>query len=50
MSWETFWKWFLLGGLGLFFGLAVVVSIGGAFDIRALFRAMGARRDEPRDH
>lgn len=35
--WASFWTWFLLFGLAVFAGLAVVVTIGGAFDIRALF-------------
>ena len=36
--WPQFWTWFLIASLALFLGLAIVVSIGGLFDIRALLR------------
>jgi hypothetical protein len=39
--------WFLLLGLVLFFALAVVVAIGGFFDIRALFKTI--REQHERD-
>ena len=44
--WATFWTWFLLAGLGLFFGLAVVVSIGGFFNIRSLFKSLTERTEQ----
>ncbi len=38
--WILLWKAVLIGGVGLFAVLAVVVTIGGAFDIRQLFRTL----------
>lgn len=38
--WLPFWKWTLIVGVGLFAGLTVAVIIGGAFDIRSLFRSL----------
>jgi len=43
--WAVFWTWFLVFGLAAFVGLAVVVAIGGLFDIRALFRTLGRRHE-----
>jgi hypothetical protein len=36
--WAQFWMWFLVFGLVMFAGLAVAVSIGGFFDVRAMFK------------
>ena len=44
-GWAQFWAWFLGFGLVLFFGLAVVVTIGGFFDIRALFKTIREQHD-----
>jgi hypothetical protein len=44
--WPQFWMWVLLFGLAVFCGLAVVVSIGGVFDIRALFRSIRRQHDQ----
>jgi hypothetical protein len=38
--WITTWKLVLIVGVGLFAALAVVVSIGGAFDVRNLLRTL----------
>ncbi len=38
--WICLWKIVLIGGVGLFVALAVVVTIGGAFDVRRLFRTL----------
>ena len=38
--WMFVWKVVLIGGVGLFALLAVVVTIGGAHDIRKLFRTL----------
>jgi hypothetical protein len=38
--WIWLWKLVLLAGVGLFAGLAIVVTIGGAFDIGRLFRTL----------
>ena len=46
--WVNFWTWLLLFGLLLFLGLAVVVSIGGFLDIRALFSRVREQHDEER--
>jgi hypothetical protein len=35
--WSILWKVLLVGGLLLFGGMAVVVSVGGLFDIKRLF-------------
>lgn len=45
--WINLWTLFFLLSLALFGGLAVVVTIGGFFDIRALFKSLTAR--SPRD-
>ena len=41
--WMLLWKIVLIGGISLFSILAVVVSIGGFFDIRRLFRKLHAQ-------
>ena len=38
--WICLWKIVLIGGVGLFVALAVVVTIGGAYDVRKLFRTL----------
>ena len=38
--WILLWKIVLIGGVGLFTALAVVVTIGGALDIRRLFKTL----------
>jgi hypothetical protein len=43
--WITFWTIFFLVSLALFAGLAVVVSIGGFFNIRSLFKSLTDRAD-----
>ena len=40
MSWQSFWSFFFFLSLGVFTCLSVVVSIGGFFDIRSLFRGL----------
>ena len=45
-TWATFWTWFLVIALTLFFGLAIVVAVGGAYDIRALFQTIRTRQDD----
>ncbi len=44
--WIMLWKIVLIGGISLFAVLAVVVSIGGFFDIRRLFRTLRAQHAE----
>lgn len=38
--WIDFWTFFFFASLAVFAGLAVVVSIGGFFNIRSLFRSL----------
>ena len=38
--WIWLWKIVLVVGLGLFAALAVTVTIGGALDVRKLFRTL----------
>ena len=47
--WINLWTLFFLGSLALFAGLAVIVSIGGFFDIRSLFRSLTDRTGQPDD-
>ena len=45
--WVTLWKALLIAGMVLFAGTAVVVSIGGLFDIKRLFaRIAESHRDQ----
>lgn len=37
-AWEVFWTIVLLAGIIMFAGLAIVVGIGGFFDVREMFR------------
>lgn len=41
--WIEFWTWLLIVAVVLFAGLAVVVSIGGFFDVKRLFRSIDAK-------
>ncbi|MDY0165321.1 MAG: hypothetical protein RBS80_02195 [Thermoguttaceae bacterium] len=38
--WILLWKGVLIGGIGLFAALAIVVTIGGALDIGRLFKTL----------
>jgi hypothetical protein len=40
MDWVKFWSFFFFLSLTVFAGLAVVVTIGGFFNIRALFKSL----------
>lgn len=39
-NWITFWTWLLVIVLLIFFGLIVVVAVGGFFDLKILFRTI----------
>jgi len=39
-AWMTLWTGLLFACLGVFAVIAVVVAIGGWFDLRAMFRAL----------
>ncbi len=41
--WINFWSIFFFISIAIFAGLAVVVSIGGFFNIRSLFKSLTAR-------
>ena len=47
-SWMLFWKIVLIGGIGLFAMLAVVVSIGGFFDVFRLLRVLREQHAQDR--
>ncbi len=44
--WINFWTIFFIASLALFAGMAIVVSIGGFFNIRSLFKSL-TERSEP---
>ena len=45
-SWINFWGVVLIATLVIFAGLAVVISIGGFSDLKALFRSMDEQHRE----
>lgn len=48
MDWVKIWTFFFFLSLGLFTALAVVVAIGGFFNIRSLFKDLSeAKRRHP---
>ncbi len=49
-AWQTFWAVFLIVSLILFAGLAVVVSIGAALDLRSMFRALRKEHQRQASH
>ncbi len=44
--WIKFWTYFFIASIVLFSGLAVVVAIGGFFNIRTMFKDMAKRNLE----
>ena len=48
-AWAVFWGWLLIVVFGVFALLAVVVTIGGFFDVKALFSNMDRQHDEGGD-
>ena len=48
-AWATFWAWLLVIGLSGFFGLAIVVSIRGFYDVHALFSTIRKRKSDGMD-
>ena len=44
--WINFWTVFFIVSLVLFAGIAVVVTIGGFFNIRSLFKNLSGRREQ----
>ena len=47
--WISLWKIFFFASLAAFAGLAVVVSIGGFFNIRSLFKSLSERASQDDD-
>jgi len=47
--WINFWSFFFFFSLGIFACLAVVVTIGGFFNIRSLFKSLTNRVDQHDD-
>lgn len=41
--WINFWTIFFIASLVLFAGMAIVVTIGGFFNIRSLFKSLSNR-------
>ena len=44
--WKIFWTISLFASMGIFAALAVVVTIGGFFNIRSLFKSLTAEHKE----
>lgn len=38
--WGTFWWWVVTAALATYFGLALVIAVGGFFDVRKMFRRL----------
>jgi hypothetical protein len=47
--WINFWTIFFIASLVLFAGLAVVVSIGGFFNMLSLFKTLTMQRDQEQE-
>ena len=46
MAWAEFWKWTLMISVAIFMVLVVVVTIGGAYDIRAMFKSIREQHEQ----
>jgi hypothetical protein len=47
--WVNFWSIFFFLSLGIFASLAVIVTIGGFYNIRSLFKSLTSRAEEDDD-
>ncbi|MHC4543915.1 MAG: hypothetical protein ACYSYL_05225 [Planctomycetota bacterium] len=47
--WISFWSFFFFASLAVFAFLAVVVTIGGFYNIRSLFKSLTNRVDQDDD-
>lgn len=45
MPWPAIWAWIITAGLLIFGLVAIVVAIGGFFDVRAMFRSITAQHE-----
>ncbi len=48
--WINFWTIFFIASLALFAGMAIVVSIGGFFNIRSLFKSLTERSEQSEEN
>jgi hypothetical protein len=48
MDWATIWTFFFFLSLSVFTGLAIVVTIGGFFNIRSLFKDLSEAKERQR--
>ncbi len=51
MSWSGFWTFVMFAAVAGYFGMAVVIAIGGWFDIWKMLRRLkeGGQADEPQN-
>ena len=49
-NWLTFWKLLLIAAFVLFGVLAIAVTVGGFFDIRAMFKSVDAQHQAEKKH
>ena len=47
-SGASFWYWVIVVALSTYFGLAVVIAIGGFFDVKKMFRRLREAHDQAR--
>jgi hypothetical protein len=47
--WIDFWSWFFFLSIAIFAVLAVVVSIGGFFNMLSLFKTLTMQRDQEQE-
>ncbi len=46
MNWATFWYYVIWTALLAYFGLAIVVTIGGFFDVKRMFQRLDTAHAE----
>lgn len=39
-GWAQFWQYVIYTALGLYFGLAFAITVGGFFDVKKMFRRL----------
>ena len=49
MDWVKIWTFFFFLSLGIFTALAVIVTVGGFFDIRSLFKDLSEAKGQPQN-
>lgn len=48
--WINFWTIFFIASLAVFAGMAVIVTIGGFFNIRSLFKSLTNRGNQQEEN